>query len=194
MSDDLTLAVEPRSRRDIEALAEQFVTEWAPALLVTPGEFPVARVFEDINEANYGITTSVSEFEPGIEGMCLANGHVMLSQETYIGMLNREGRARMTAVHEFCHGLHHCRKIRRDFTEFGKARLYRRSSLPSYLDPEWQASRFASAVLMPAAMVVKVICGTDRFFAKYIVAESFKVTPRAAEVRIDQVRGLGLIK
>lgn len=59
-------------------------------------------------------------------------------------------------------------------------RLYKRTTLPAYLDPEWQANRFAGGFLMPDPIMGKCVREgwSDAKIARY-----FNVSLQAAQIR-----------
>jgi hypothetical protein len=194
MSEQLVPAVPPHSRRAIESFALAFVKKWAPGRLETPGAFPVYDVFESFSDKHPDIITGVDNLPDGVEGMCWPNGRVLLSESTYQRLVTNEGRARFTTIHELCHALYHCRYLKQALIETGgRPPLYRRSTVPAFRDPEWQANVFASTVLMPADAVVKLAEQTNPFFLPYAMQSTFGVSSKAAEIQISLLRERGLL-
>lgn len=72
---------------------------------------------------------------------------ITLSETTYRKLCAGNPRARMTAAHELGHLLMHYRN---------PVFSYRTASRDPRVDPEWQANRFAAALLMPAQAFYKM--------------------------------------
>ncbi|WP_428480964.1 ImmA/IrrE family metallo-endopeptidase [Pseudomonas mosselii] len=95
-------------------------------------------------------------------------------------MVEGRGRDRFTASHELGHWLMHRNvPIRFHRVEHGQ--------LPAYKDSEWQANRFAGALLMPPDKMV-----TCRSLDE--VVERFRVSRDAAEVHNKILFKKGLMK
>lgn len=180
-------AVPPLSTHDIECDALTIIRNFYPGLLVEPEAFPVLDFFDHVLRDAYGLDTGVEPCSDGVEGITWPDGRVILSEDTYRRAARDEGRPRFTVVHEGYHGIKHCRHIKRVLVHTGELVLYRRSNLLPYRDPEWQADTFASAVLMPAPMVRRVAAETRPELARSAVVRTFKVSPRAAEVRLAKL-------
>jgi hypothetical protein len=98
---------------------------------------------------------------------------LVLREDVYDGVNENRGRDRFTACHEVGHVvLHDGRRLSRA--------LPSGHPIKAYLDPEWQANRFAGALLMPKQMVL-------RFSTIEQVMREFGVTRDAATVRMRQV-------
>jgi hypothetical protein len=181
--------VRPLSKNDIEGSAGRMVQRFFPELLRSPGPFPVLPFFDLILVEEFGLDTGVEELSDGVEGMTWPDGRVLLSPDTYRLAAAGNGRARFTTMHESFHGIEHHKQIRRVLRNTREIVLYRRSTVPSYLDPEWQANMFAAAAMMPASMVIQLSkkVSTDVLLEK--MSEVFQVSNAAAQVRIHQVLG-----
>lgn len=94
---------------------------------------------------------------------------IVLREDVYERACDRQGRDRFTAAHELGHYIMH----RNAPLKFHRAES---GKLAAYKDSEWQANRFAGALLMPESRVVR--CGS---LAE--VAERFGVTMDAARVQ-----------
>jgi Zn-dependent peptidase ImmA (M78 family) len=93
------------------------------------------------------------------------------------------GRPRFTIVHEAGHGILHRAQIRRQLSD-GRLTMHRRACVAPYLDPEWQANTFASAVLTPAAMARQVAEERPAWQRVMTFQRVFDVSAQAAEVRL----------
>jgi hypothetical protein len=179
-------AVSPRSRAQIEQEAQVIIGRFYPDLLREPGRFPVLDFF-DLLKDEFGLEPCVEQLSDGVEGITWPDGRVVLSEQTYRGASEGDGRSRFTVVHEGYHGIRHRREIRTALVHTGELVLYRRSSIPAYRDPEWQAHTFASAALMPEPMVRLVAASTPRIQLAWKVQNVFGVSNRAAEVRLSKL-------
>ncbi|WP_167629343.1 ImmA/IrrE family metallo-endopeptidase [Aquipseudomonas alcaligenes] len=94
---------------------------------------------------------------------------IRLREDVYDGLCNDVGRDRFTACHELGHYLMH----RNAPIKFHRAEHGR---LPAYMDSEWQANRFAGALLMPKDKLIE--CGSLQE-----VVERFAVSYDAASVQ-----------
>jgi Zn-dependent peptidase ImmA (M78 family) len=63
--------------------------------------------------------------------------------------------------------------------------LYRKTSVPLYRNPEWQAWRFAGALLMPEAPF-KVLM--ERGYTKGDLADHFQVNPSFVDTRMRALK------
>jgi len=177
--------VAPLSRQDIERQANNLIRWLCPDRLRKPGWFPVLEYWEALRD-RFGLDTGVAELPDGVEGMTWPDGRVLVTEETYRGVVRGEGRPRHTMVHEGYHGMQHRSQIQRVLIHTGRLVLLRRGmpSLPAYKDPEWQAEAFAGAALMPADMVRSLATKMAPAFLVPEVMESFGVSRRSAEVRL----------
>lgn len=69
-------------------------------------------------------------------------GQVFIREDVYDGACTGVGRDRLTITHELGHFLLH------DGVTLGLARTMDDESIPTYCDPEWQATAFAAEFLM----------------------------------------------
>jgi hypothetical protein len=176
--------VRPLSRREIEDEALAVISRLYPKLLRKPGRFPVLDFWDRLKD-DYGLEPAVEHLSDGVEGITWPDGRVVLSEETYRGAHNGEGRPRYTVPHECFHGIKHRDQIRSALVDAGEIVLYRRHLVKPFRDPEWQANAFSSAILMPACMVAKVLSNTPKVLVISRMMEEFGVSRRAAEVRLD---------
>ncbi|WP_462383336.1 ImmA/IrrE family metallo-endopeptidase [Pseudomonas sp. Marseille-QA0892] len=161
--------VPPRSEAEIFRLAETIWTD----LKLRDDEFPIVEFLElgmplffdgfvfDIWDqsrmgSNHGLTIP-------------SENSIVLREDVYYGACEGRGRDRFTAAHELGHYLMH----RNAPMKFHRAETGR---LPAYKDSEWQANRFAGALLMPEAKLAS--CRSLRE-----VVERFGVSYDAAQVQ-----------
>ncbi|HEY1191896.1 MAG TPA: ImmA/IrrE family metallo-endopeptidase [Gemmata sp.] len=182
--------VAPLSRADIEQEATAITQRCYPHLLTSPGAFPIVRFFEFILPDMFDLETGVCDLGDDIEGMAFPDGRVFVSEETYRAACRNDGRPRMTMAHESYHGIRHCSQLKTQLVHTGGLVLYRRPSIPAYRDPEWQANVFASALLMPAVAIRKIVeAGNLATWERAtVIASQFQVSLKAAEVRLKTLK------
>lgn len=134
--------------------------------------FPIVEVLEFVMPRAFpGFALEVAEkHEMGPNhGLTIPGENVIrLRVDVYDGLVAGMGRDRFTASHELGHYLMH-----RDVPiKFHRAE---HGNLPKFRDSEWQANRFAGALLMPTDKMV-----TCRSLAE--VVDRFQVSRDAAEV------------
>lgn len=135
-------SVARRTERDIERLATMVRRE----LGVGPGaRIAMQPVLEfALDEIYPGAYYSIEDDRDlaGAEGRTdHYEPRISLSASTYAGLQLADARARMTVAHELGHLLMHTRQ---------PVYHYSARSRDHHVDPEWQATYFASALLMPA--------------------------------------------
>jgi hypothetical protein len=100
-------------------------------------------------------------------------GAFMIREDVYDGALRDEARHRFTVAHEAGHAMMHVGTLNRLPASMGK--------VPTYCDPEWQANRFAGALLMPRHLVRQ--CKTIEE-----IVRRFGVSREAAVARIKTLK------
>lgn len=109
-----------------------------------------------------------------------ADNCIIFSEETYEGLCMDKPRAKFTLAHELGHGVLHGSFLRLPPEGRKRHQTFKRTTLPAYLDPEWQANAFAGSFLMPTPLMLQMIRegASDRKIADY-----FGVSVQAAQVR-----------
>lgn len=179
--------VAPMSRSAIEGDATKIILDYHPHLLRIPGAFPVLDFFDHVLREDFGLDPGVELLSDGVEGMTWPDGRVLISGETYCGADRNSGRPRFTVMHEAYHGIKHRLQIRKALVDTGELVLYRRHDIKPYIDPEWQANTFASAVLMPELMVRRLASKGSRALLISRMMSVFGVSQKAAEVRLAKL-------
>ena len=130
----------------------------------------------------------IDELPLGVEGIAEPPNRLTISPDVF-DALGHAGRARFTGSHEAVHALLHLRQLtaRLESPGGGAARLHRRSDVPAYRDPEWQANRGAAALLMPARVTWALI--SKYGFNPDPLVETFGVSQQAATFRVDDAAG-----
>jgi len=141
-------SVARRSEWDIERLATAVRRE----LGVAPGaRIAMQPVLEMALDDIYPGAYYTIEFDCDMGGAEGRTDHfepkISLSASTYVGLQIADPRARMTVAHELGHLLMHTRQPVYHYSSRARDR---------HVDPEWQATYFAAALLMPAAAFRKM--------------------------------------
>lgn len=134
--------VAPRSKRQVEAIAEQVRIDLDLDLDGRVSMIPILEevLYEVIPE--YGFHVEEDKVMGRLEGLTDTHRPIIkLRNSVYQALERSDGRARFTAAHEFGHLVLHC--------GLPTYRAFSDEYQPLY-DPERQANIFAAAFLMPA--------------------------------------------
>jgi IrrE N-terminal-like domain len=172
--------VSPRSAKDIAATT----LAWRDALGISHDWAPdVVRLLESevpklVRE--FALVVRPDEEMADIEAYTEFNPpHIAVRDSVYYLARKRDGRCRMTFVHELGHLVMHpgIAKLRTE----GAAKTIK--EIRPYESAEWQAKKFASLFLMPEHIVVQ-------FENAHQIAECCQVSAQAAQIRFDEIRHL----
>ena len=156
MTDESIPAVRPRSGQTIERAAFNIVADFSPTTLSAEVSFPVFEFCEFALEDATGVVFGVEDLPPGVEGRFEGNS-LIIDSNVYEEAQEHDGRARFTLAHEVGHCVLHASELRTlNHPSQSFVQLHRRKSIPAYRDPEWQANRFAGALLMPWQAVLAI--------------------------------------
>lgn len=186
-----TFAAHPRSLLDLEVLAERYLERMYPQNLEVPTRLDVIGMMDKL-EDHFGIIFGVSETEldNGEEGHTDPfKKQILVATHVYEGLKLGDGRARQTACHEVGH-IQHIRQIRKILRD-GRPQLARQVNVvvPVYQDPEWQAHRVGSALLMPRTTVPAIY----RQGGIAAVTDFFQVSISNAQSRIKVLQRLNVL-
>lgn len=120
------------------------------------------------------------------ENACL---ELVLSHRTYQLLRSNHVRARYTVLHELGHIVQHTEQIVRlaGLSLMSSLALHRSNvEHPPYLDTEWQANAFASAMLMPARRI-KELAERRGNVSAVQVARAFNTSEEAAHYRLTTI-------
>lgn len=147
----------PRSGADIEKAAQKIVNFFQPKALKEPTAFDIERFFDCELETLTGVKIDYRSLPSGIHGYTDSE-----CMESVISMeLIEDPRnlffVRSTISHEVGHAVIHVPEVRLRKAiltsihnkNHSNLTMYRESDIPLYCNPEWQAWRFAGALLMP---------------------------------------------
>jgi hypothetical protein len=189
----LALDFKGMSGRDIDGIAEAVIRKFQPEVLAGEVQFDIERFAEIDLEDAYGFTYHVSDELPheifGVTN-CIER-KVWINAE--LTESNNMRLLRSTAAHETAHCIIHAPqieragalKIFRQTKTDDSPKLYRKDDVPVFKNPEWQAHRFAGALLMPAGPVVQLA----RTGAGVLdMAEQFNVHPAFVKSRLRALK------
>jgi hypothetical protein len=180
------------SYREAELHALNKLKELYPQRLYVPGAVDVVETFELLQD-KYEFSVSVAQLPPGIEGRTWPDGRVEISEPTYCGALNGNARARFTVAHECMHAWFHAFQIQQVLESGQTLVLNRRSNIPTYCDPEWQANALAAAFLMPLT-AIKVLHNSYGPPTVATIMETFEVSRPAAQTRLEIIAKKGFME
>lgn len=148
------------SGAQVEALATDILRNFQPDALQGASAFDIERFVDLHLESVTGVQPDYQELPPGIDGMTDQNRMVI---NLALAESHKSRRyLRSTMAHETGHALIHVPVLRKYgasqiFEQISpknnKIQLYRRKDLKPYEDPEWQAWRFARALMMPENVI-----------------------------------------
>jgi Zn-dependent peptidase ImmA (M78 family) len=178
------------SRELIERRAEHLLHEFQPKVLTGDEPFLVERFVDLYLEELTGVKPDYRPLPPGIYGLTDQNEMVI-----DLGLMEDPHSRQFlhsTMGHEVAHAIYHVpilRKFGREQvfeqkTKDGEVRLYRRDDLKPYEDPEWQAWRFAAAVLMPRKVITEMCL---RGYDTFDLARHFQVNRIFVQRRLKQL-------
>jgi hypothetical protein len=155
--------------------------------------FQLGEICLEVGGKDIDIVEVIEDCKP--EGMsrwdCEAGRlELVLSADTYDLLRSDHIRARYTVLHEFGHIIQHTAQIIRlaGLSLTSQIALHRlKTEHAAYLDTEWQANAFASAMLMPATGVRELTNQNAELRANQI-ARHFGASEEAARYRLESVR------
>ena len=137
-------------------------------------------------EKYYNLDYGVKLLPEGEEAKFMPESRIIiLSEGTYLDLFDDKPRARFTFAHELGHAVLHGEFLKLALAGRSPCKIYKRSSLRPFEDPEWQANRFAAAFLMPTPQITKLLREGLRIDQ---IATYFKVSISAAETRIKKLK------
>lgn len=190
------LKVRPRSAQEIENIACKVIKSFQPDTLRMLTSFDVEGFFEFELKKQTDVEPDTKDFPDGIDGYtnieemkCYISLKLMEYGESEV--IRRKLRA--TQAHEIGHCFLHVedarrnRKFQQKFLNDHQSslKMYNPNDLKAYENPEWQAWRFASALLMPERCFMRAVeCNWTKKKIKY----AFDVNPSFIEVRLRELK------
>ncbi|MHB1326534.1 MAG: ImmA/IrrE family metallo-endopeptidase [Thermoleophilia bacterium] len=158
------VAVDPKSGAVIDSIASGIIKAVNPQALNKPQAFDIESFFEFSMEEFSGVQADYRELPPGIHGYTDTDTNVSIISSSLMDDPFQENFMRSTMAHEIGHAIIHVPEFklkkalwRSIHDKEHVLRLYRQEEVPIYRNPEWQAWRFAGAILMPEQAFRSVI-------------------------------------
>jgi hypothetical protein len=182
------------SKESIERTALRFLQTYDPESLSVLKPVPIADIVEfDMPSPGSGLIVRVGELPAPLEAITdsISNpGQIDLifSPRTYEMLRDGKFRARFTAAHEAGHVVIHADQMPGSLNSGMYEAFARRSDLPAYCDPEWQANYFAACVLMNRNSMQAI--HSQYGHSPEAVSELLQVSIQAASKRLMYLFGL----
>jgi hypothetical protein len=183
-----------RSGSQIDSLALSVVKRYQPEMLTRPQAFEVERFFELDLPFMTGIATDYQTLAGGVHAYTDINEMVCVVSLDLVESPRQYKFLRSTLSHEIGHCHMHVpefrkRKAAAKFIQEGPQtlRLYREDVVPVYANPEWQAWRYAGALMMPRE---SILIAASNGASRADMANIFEVHEPFVETRL---KALGLV-
>ena len=159
--------VVPRSSRQIKTIAYETLKILFTNLNSLLRASSLSQLFESGDLSKIGFSYGVEDLPPPEEAHTdFQEKMIVLSSDTYDNLQKGMHRARFTMSHELGHAVMHTdsmlaaslvsasrQKTCGAVQNSAAIPRFRRGQFPAYLDPEWQANKFASFFLMPECLL-----------------------------------------
>ncbi len=170
----------PTSGKKIDAYALQIIASFQPDVLKAPAAFDIESFFEFDLEDICGVETGYGKLPNSINGYTNSDEKISIISVELMENGSQIKFTRSTMAHETGHALKHVSEFRKKKailrsihdSKHANLRLYRQDEIPVYRNPEWQAWRFAGALLMPETTFVPLI---KKGFDEYELSEIYQV-------------------
>jgi predicted transcriptional regulator len=147
----------PTRSAEIDHLAFRIIKQYQPEALQQPQEFDIERFYENALEKFTGVRPDYQDLGLPVHGYTDSDQQISVVDTALAENPSQRNRFRATVAHEVGHAILHVQQFRKRkellrFThdcEDVSLRMYREDEIPAYVNPEWQAWRFAKAILMP---------------------------------------------
>ncbi len=177
----------PRKKTEIDAMAYRIIQEIQPSAMGKPEQFDIERFFDCYLEELTGIKTDYRILDMGVYGYTDSNSmECVISRDLAEDKLS-EYFYRSTLAHECGHAVMHVkdyrhqRKILRSIHEKNhELRVYREKDIKIYMNPEWQAWRFAGSILMPESTFRRI---NNQGYTEKEMSKIFGVNPAFIRTR-----------
>lgn len=191
------IRVRPRSGQEIELISSNVIKSFQPEALIMVQRFDVERFFELELKNQTNLEPDFLDLPEGLEGYtdfeqmeCVISSK--LAEYNDEDMVKRR-RLRATQAHEIGHCFLHVEDARRNrdnqrrflHDENSSLKLYKPNEIELYENPEWQAWRFASSLLMPEICFRTAI---QRNWTKVLMKRAFDVNPSFINVRLKELK------
>lgn len=183
----------PRSGVEIDEIALRIIREFQPEVLNEPAPFDIERFFECELEELSGVKPDYREMQNGIYGYTDSDALETVISSDLIDDPFQLMFCRSTMAHEIGHVIIHVPEFR-----FKKAllrsihdkkhvslQLYRETDIPVYKNPEWQAWRFAGAILMPTPVIK---AAANKGLGVREMSRLFQINPAFVKTRLRALK------
>lgn len=188
--------VRPRMAAEIESAAERVIRRFQGEVLKQIKPFDVVRFFDCDLRDDTDIEGDYRDLPDGIEGFTDVGLSVCIISTSLYGHDDDDvtrRRLRSTIAHEIGHCYLHAPDARKDPNQVSRFEndgthayeLFDPNDLKIYENPEWQAWRFADALLMPAVTFRAAIA---KKWNKNQLKNGFDVNPSYIDKRIKELR------
>lgn len=188
--------VTARSGKEIDEIAYKLVEAFQPEAVRMLTWFDVERFMELELKTQTGVEPVYWPLGEGLEGFISIEKMlcVICSNAARHGDVDmKRRRLRATQAHEVGHCHLHVEEFRRTRATLelrhdkrhSEAYLYRQEESKVYRNPEWQAWRFAGALLMPEPCLRRAV---DCNWSLQTMSRAFDVNPSFVEVRLHDLR------
>lgn len=154
----------PRSSANIDRFALNIVQKYQPGMLDNEERFDTERFFDCDLERITNVKTGYRLLEPGIHGYTDSEDLISIISVDLMDDPWEEFFCRSTMAHETGHAILHVWDYRKKkailksiHNKNHMLRNYREDEIITYKNPEWQAWRFAGALLMPEPAFRKAV-------------------------------------
>lgn len=188
-----------RSGRQIDFMALSIVKEYQPEMLTSPQPFDVESFFELELPSFRGITTDYREIGGNIHAYTDIKNMVCVVSTDLTENPSQKRFLRSTLSHEVGHCHIHVpefrmRKAVAKFihdNEHQSLRMYREEFVRIFENPEWQAWRYAGALMMPEP---SVLVAAKEGWTKFEMCEVFDLNMPFVETRLRALKLADKIK
>ena len=147
----------PMKSAEIDNIAFGIITNYQPEALERPQQFDIERFYENALENVAGVRPDYQNLGLPVHGYTDSDHKISVVDSALADDPAQLNRFRATVAHEVGHAILHVDQFRKrkEMLKFVhdcedvSLRMYREDEIPPYMNPEWQAWRFAKALLMP---------------------------------------------
>jgi len=187
------VAAAPRSGKEIDRIAYQVIKKFQPEVLHNLRSFKVEEFFDLDLESFVGVKVDYAKLPAGIHGYIDSDAQIAVIALDLMEDPESEYYRNSTIAHETGHAILHVPEFRQKKAviksitnqENVNLRLYRETEIPIYMNPEWQAWRFAGALLMPEISIKKAM---ERGYCVNEMSRLFEVNEVFVEARMRALK------
>lgn len=183
----------PRSGAKIDQIAIRIIKKFQPEILNEPAAFDIESFFELDLEAISDVKPYYSDLPPGIYGYTDSDLKESVISSDLMDNWTQRKFCRSTMAHEIGHVLIHVPEFRLKKAllrsihdkKHVSLRLHREADVEIFRNPEWQAWRFAGALLMPEpTFKTAIMDGLD----EQELSRQFQVNPAFIRTRLRALK------